>query len=274
MRNDDWRTRGNQRSELDTFFGDLANWFVDFTKGLALEDIKANLENLEESEEWDNFCEQTSQNLVHNMYVSNARTWREAARKSSNGGKILQLLNTEFINNPQFLELVNASKNDIKTLPGSISAKVVKKAQDLTLEGVRYSDAIKDIQALIPSYSKASATLIARTQIAKTQAAITQVRSQQLGVNWYTWYTVGGPLVRSSHRHMHGVLCNFNSPPNPEALAGKGKSVSFYNPGGIYNCRCYAEPLISIDDIKKWPAKVHYGNRIVYMTKRRFMEIM
>lgn len=60
-----------------------------------------------------------------------------------------------------------------------------------------------------------------------------------------------GLRVRKSHRIMEGVLVNWNMPPSPERLAGE-KDVGNYHAGNIWNCRCYPEPLISVDDIR-WP---------------------
>lgn len=71
---------------------------------------------------------------------------------------------------------------------------------------------------------------------------------------------------------MEGVLVNWNEPPSPEALAGE-KSVGNYHAGNIWNCRCYPEPLIEIDDIS-WPHKVYTNGKIQTMGKMQFEQMM
>ena len=71
---------------------------------------------------------------------------------------------------------------------------------------------------------------------------------------------------------MNGVLVRFDDPPSPEALIGES-SVGKYNAGGIWNCRCYAEPLIDIDDVK-WPCRVYSNGNIKSMHKKEFEVII
>ena len=43
--------------------------------------------------------------------------------------------------------------------------------------------------------------------------------------------------------------------------------------GNIWNCRCYPEPLLEVDDVK-WPHKVYIDGQIKMMNKNEFMEVM
>lgn len=205
----------------------------------------------------------------------NAKTWREAARKSTRGRFLYDLLMEELqqgkdiLINDQLLENVAL----IKTLPNDVAEKVVKDIADEALKGKRARSIEKIIKQETDKHSRASARLIARTEVAKTQSALTRVRAQSLDMQWYVWRTaLDGNRVRPSHRLMEGVLVNWNDPPSPEALAGE-KSVGNYHAGNIWNCRCFSEVLVDIDDVK-WPHKVYRNGQIQMMSKREFMELM
>lgn len=205
----------------------------------------------------------------------NAKTWREAARKSTRGRFLYDLLMEELqqgkdvLINDQLLE--NAAL--IKTLPNDIAEKVVKDIADEALKGKRARSIEKIIKQETDKHSRASARLIARTEVAKTQSALTRVRAQSLDMQWYIWRTaLDGNRVRPSHRLMEGVLVNWNDPPSPEALAGE-KSVGNYHAGNIWNCRCFSEVLVDIDDVK-WPHKVYRNGQIQMMNKSEFSNLL
>lgn len=205
----------------------------------------------------------------------NAKTWREAARKSTRGRFLYDLLMEELkqgkdvLINDQLLE--NAAL--IRTLPNDVAEKVVKDIADEALKGKRARSIEKIIRQETDKHSRASARLIARTEVAKTQSALTRVRAQSLDMQWYVWRTdLDGNRVRPSHRLMEGVIVNWNDPPSPEALAGE-KSVGNYHAGNIWNCRCFSEVLVDIDDVK-WPHKVYRNGQIQMMSKIEFMELM
>ena len=205
----------------------------------------------------------------------NAKTWREAARKSTRGHFLYDLLMEELqqgkdiLINDQLLENVAL----IKTLPNDIAEKVVKDIADEALKGKRARSIEKIIKQETDKHSRASARLIARTEVAKTQSALTRVRAQSLDMQWYVWRTaLDGNRVRPSHRLMEGVLVNWNDPPSPEALAGE-KSVGNYHAGNIWNCRCFSEVLVDIDDVK-WPHKAYRNGQIQMMNKSEFSNLL
>jgi uncharacterized protein with gpF-like domain len=67
---------------------------------------------------------------------------------------------------------------------------------------------------------------------------------------------------------MEGVLVNWKNPPSPEELAGE-PSVGKYHAGCIWNCRCYPEPIIDLDDVE-WPSKVYHDGKIERMSRAKF----
>jgi uncharacterized protein with gpF-like domain len=118
----------------------------------------------------------------------------------------------------------------------------------------------------------ASTALIARTEVSKTSTALTRARSEDIGIRWYVWKTSEDARVRSSHKHMDNVLISWSSPPSPEKLDGL-RSVGHYHAGEIWNCRCYAEPVIEVEYLS-WPHKVYCGGQIVKMSRKQFEGIM
>jgi hypothetical protein len=67
---------------------------------------------------------------------------------------------------------------------------------------------------------------------------------------------------------MEGVIVFWREPPSPELLVDE-KSVGYYHAGEVFNCRCYPEVLISLNDVQ-WPHKVYSSGRIQTMTKNQF----
>lgn len=232
----------------------------------------ARLDNLSNDPRFDELANQAAKRIISYQAKSNAKTWREAAKKSTQGKKVYQYLRKEMTQSQPFGEMITQSAEYIKTLPRNVATRIVKRVSKLTLEGRRASEIAIDIKKYFPEATKASAMLIARTQVAKTYAAITQTRAQSVGVTYYVWHTVGGPLVRDSHKHMNDVIVFYNEAPSPEMLIGK-KSQGYYHAGGIYNCRCYMEPVIDIDDVS-WPHKVYHAGKIQRMSRKQFTNLL
>ena len=233
----------------------------------------AAINNIMNSPTYNKNAEKIATKIATMVFQDNAKNLRQAARKSSRGQEIYNQIKkeTQGAFSAPLQELIDRNATIIKTLPLDISQKVVEHVQSRSMQGARASDIAKEIQQFFPKTTKAKASLIARTETSKASTALTQVRSQNLGINWYVWRTSEDARVRGAHAHMEGVLCNFNNPPEPEVL-NKQKSEGKYNAGEIYNCRCYAEPLVDYDDVR-WPADVHYEGRIQKMSLDKFKEI-
>ncbi len=231
--------------------------------------------NFQNSEQYNNYINSAVRRMVTPLEVGNQRTWREAAKKATKGKFLYSLLMEELqksgnraIQN-QMIENVSL----IKTLPEDVAEKVVHDIAENALKGKRAKSIESIIRNKTNEHARASARLIARTETAKVQSALTKARSEELGLRWYIWRTaLDGNRVRKSHRLMEGVLVSWSDPPSPEELAGE-KNVGHYHAGNIWNCRCYSEPLIEIDDIS-WPHKVYYQGKIQSMSKSKFAEIM
>ena len=233
------------------------------------------MNNFQNSYQYEKFIMSAVKRMVTPLSVDNMRTWRQAARKSTKGKFLYRVLMEELDQGiGQVIDnqvISNASL--IRTLPNDVAQTVTKNIAEEALKGERARSIEQIIRQETDKHSRASARLIARTEVSKTQSALTQARSEQLDLRWYVWRTaLDGDRVRKSHRLMEGVLVNWKDPPAPEELVGE-KSAGHYHAGNIYNCRCYPEPLLDIDDIK-WPHKVYQNGQIISMGKRQFEQIM
>lgn len=241
--------------------------------GTSVDKVIQILNNTTQSKTYNRKAQEIAKTISTMLWEDGAKNWRQAAKKSSRGREINNLLRSELQGHTlfRFEQLIDQNAHLIKTLPLDISQEVVKHITSKNIEGTRASEISKEIKAFFPERTKAKAELIARTETSKTSSALTQVRSEELGVDWYAWRTSEDSRVRSSHHHMDGVLIAYNNPPSPELLIGE-KTQGYYHAGNIYNCRCYMEPLISFTDVK-WPAKVYYNGKIQKMTLSKFKEI-
>ena len=123
----------------------------------------------------------------------------------------------------------------------SLPVHAADRVHQLTLEGLSNATRIPAIQREILKtglVTEARAKLIARTEIARTASALTMVRSQYVGCTHYVWRTSGDSDVRKSHKEMDGAII-------PWATAPMLSDGTRTHAGMIYNCRCYAEPILS-----------------------------
>ena len=271
MKNNRWKYKRTNRD----FFADLRNFIVE-----QVQDIKevneqiSVLDQLSENPDFDRLANEAARRMVVQTSVDNARTWREAAKKSMRGRFVYQALRSELRNKNAFQNLIDQSALNIKTLPRHVAARIVKRVGMLTMQGRRSSEIAQIIAKELMPYAKASSLLIARTQYSKTLTAINETRSTSVGIKAYVWHSVGGPRVRDSHKFMDDVICFWSEPPCPEQLAKiPMKEYSFYHPGGIYNCRRYSEPILSVDDVT-WPHRVHYKGKITRMSRKTFTSLI
>jgi len=142
----------------------------------------------------------------------------------------------EYSNNMK-LSIKKWTEDNIKKLRGQVQAHV--------LEGLRYESLVKTIQ---DSYavSQNKAKFLARQETSLLMVKFKEIRYQSAGVMQYKWRcVVGSPNhpVRPDHQRL-----------NDESLAGKtflwsdppvdGPNGQRHNPGGNYNCRCEAIPVV------------------------------
>ena len=272
-----WKRSKRIENEFLRSLEKLCNTFVKIAKATGSDQQKYinAMRNFQNSIEYERYITSAVKRMVTPLGISNQRTWRMAAKKAAKGKILYRSLVEELrqggyrIMEGQIIENVSL----IKTLPEDIANKVVRDIAEYVLQGKRAESIERLIVDKTNKHSRASARLIARTEVSKTSTALTKARSEQLGIQWYVWRTaLDGNRVRISHQIMEGVLVNWNDPPSPEALAGE-KNVGYYHAGNIWNCRCYPEPLIDIDDVH-WPHKVYINGKITIMKKGDFLQLL
>lgn len=126
----------------------------------------------------------------------------------------------------------------------SIPIDAGKRVHELTLKGLEDSTRAKEIAAEIRrsgEVAESRAMLIARTEVARTASTLTEARAKAIGAEQYIWRTSGDGDVREDHRILNGKVFSWNDPPIADQRSGARA-----NPGCIYNCRCYAEPIIPV----------------------------
>jgi SPP1 gp7 family putative phage head morphogenesis protein len=92
--------------------------------------------------------------------------------------------------------------------------------------------------------ARSRAVLIARTEVARTASVLTQARAMHAGITHYRWQTSKDSDVRPGHKAMQGKICEFAKPP---AVNENGR-IMHHHPGQIWNCRCWAEPLVEYEE--------------------------
>ena len=242
------------------------------------EEISRRLRVIQNRPEFVTFVESMATNMAQQVGRQTSRQWRANAQRSNRlrSDLIFQGLMSD-MDNPfiggAIRDIVLNNASLIKTIPNRLDREMTTlMAQKSAYAGLRSDDLTQEILGQFDHLLEWQARRIARTETAKAQSALTQVRSVYVGAKWYVWRTAAdGERVRESHRHMEGVLVHWSEPPSPEALAGKS-TVGFYHAGNIYNCRCYSQVLLDIDDVS-WPHKVLYGGNIVTMQRQEFLHL-
>jgi SPP1 gp7 family putative phage head morphogenesis protein len=127
----------------------------------------------------------------------------------------------------------------ITSLPLEAAQRVHKYTLEARASGGGRAKDLADQIMRTGTVTRSRATLIARTETARTASLLTQVRAQHIGSEVYIWRTVKDSDVRPRHKRLEGKVFRWDDPP----VAGENGERA--HPGAIYNCRCFAEPVIS-----------------------------
>lgn len=88
--------------------------------------------------------------------------------------------------------------------------------------------------------SASKAKLFARDQVLKLNGQLTEDRHREAGITQYEWVTSGDERVRPMHRNLNGKRFSWERPP---VVSSDGRRE---HPGGDYQCRCVANPVIDL----------------------------
>lgn len=263
----DWKPGQRVESEYAADIWEIFRKFIEESKRHG---IAANL--LSASEFLQSYAKQAALRMITGLYWKNARTWREAARLSGKTELIYRALQKEMSGpvGQRVRELVREQASLISAFPEGVAELVATHAMAQQQAGGRSAELARS-DGLLLQVAHSRALLIARTQVSKSSTALTRARSEFLGLNWYLWRGSLDQRERLSHRRMEGVLIRFDDPPSPEMLIGI-RSQGHYNAGDIYNCRCYPETLVRIEQVT-WPHQVYYAGKIQRMTLAQFRRL-
>jgi len=268
-----WEARKHIETKYKTALRKLGRLLIDLIgQNDSPDAIATKLITFGESESFGAWSNALAHTFVTNTLEENARTWRQAARMSGQGRDLLSALQREFQGpvGARVQELINANAQYIKNVPSDVAQRLVQHVGKEAFEGSRTAFTTEEFRDYVGQITMWHAKLISRTESAKAMSSLTQARAEYLGRDWYIWRTSEDQRVRKSHQNMDGVLCRFSDPLSPESLIGE-KPVGNYGPGGIFNCRCYAEPVIIWDEFE-WPMRVCVNGSVAQMSKRSFEE--
>jgi len=214
---------------------------------------------------WSN---QTVATMFYNVDKDNKKKWDKLSAKMS------QELKKELSRPPEkawMQKYMDDNVGFIKSMPIDAAKRVHKLIKENQYVGLRSTDLIDEIMR-IGGMSENKAKMIARTETSRYSTALTEMRATSIGADWYIWRAVGDFRTRSSHKHMNRVLVSWNDPPSPEKLSGE-KAYGEYHAGETFNCRCYPEPVLDLDDVN-FPAKVYRSGKIQTMKKDQFTKLV
>lgn len=135
----------------------------------------------------------------------------------------------------RFKELMDQQVTLIKSIPLDAAQDVHRMA----ISAVETGERPKDIATHIQGVTVSRANMIARTEVGRAGTTFLQARAEFVGSEEYVWRTMGDGAVRPDHRILNGKTFRWDAPPIADRRTGARA-----NPGCIYNCRCFADPII------------------------------
>ena len=254
-------TENRYRRALSRVMGDIRR----AVRGLTDPDaIVRAVERYANSKAFDDLVSLAVERMITAQKVAMRSTWRQAAAASTRGREIYELMRKELVGTltgARMGSIVTQNSALIKTVPSNVAKRLSNFAKEMALKGERPEVTAQRMRGMASHLTNVEITRIARTETAKAQSSLLEARCAEVGVTMYQWYTCKDGSVRKSHQLMQGVYCLWSDPPDPEALAGEKSGGHPYHPGGIYNCRCIALPVVAVQDIK-FPAKVYKSGKI------------
>jgi SPP1 gp7 family putative phage head morphogenesis protein len=154
--------------------------------------------------------------------------------------QVAKALGVRIIGDPQFDEMFQRFRRENLALIKSLADdKVdrVKKVLDETPGGDRVEVIRKNIME-VTGATRSRASLIARDQVLKLNSDVTRERHEAAGITEYVWSTSRDERVRRFHKDLDGKRFKYAEPP---VISKDGRRE---NPGGDYQCRCTAIPVL------------------------------
>lgn len=123
----------------------------------------------------------------------------------------------------------------------SLAEDKVSRVREILVDagaGTRVEEIAKSIREM-GDVTRSRAELIARDQVLKLNADVTEARHKAAGVSEYIWRSSRDERTRKAHKDLEGTRHGYDDPPIVDPRTGRRA-----HPGGDYQCRCIAEPVI------------------------------
>ena len=182
----------------------------------------------------------TVQRMLGEVDARDRDSWR------SLGSAISSQLRNDLLRTPVGHVLQSLMQEQVGLIQ-SLPTEAAERVHHLTIRGLTNSIRAEEIATEIArtgEVTESRAILIARTEVARTASVLTETRAQGAGVTHYRWQTSKDSDVRPGHRAMQGKICRWDDPP---AVNENGR-IMYHHPGRVWNCRCWAEPLVELED--------------------------
>lgn len=256
----------------------LKNCISHFADVGKMEEFQDRMASFAASEALNKFAMATAGTMITSLFDDVGSSWRSAAKENSHGRKIYNALYEDVYGERAevLAEQIRLNAMMIRSLPENTANRVTEYILRETVKGRRPEAIEEEIKQMFPQQSKARAKLIARTEVAKIHTALVQTDCERVGVQYYIWRSSKDARTRESHLKMNGVICSWNDPPDPESIFPERnhKPYGHYPPGGTFNCRCYAVPLINKYQLKEDSYKVHSNGQINRMSRAQIITML
>lgn len=240
------------------------------------QDIITALHALGVDLKFNEFAEMIAHRMVSETNTLSARTWRQAAAKSTKSRVLYEAIQRELNSSrlgATLRSLVRENSKLIKSLPYDIARETAHYINRRTLEGVRAEQTARELRVKLPELTASKARLISRTETARTHALLNQVRAEALDIRFYSWQSAEDQRVRPSHRKMDQVVVSWDDAPSPEELIGQRSTLGHYHAGMCPNCRCVALAIVDIDELK-FPIKYYSKGSIARVGRAQFLKLI
>ena len=183
------------------------------------------------------WAESAANKMIYDIAAGDLKAWMHFAGKKARA--IGEDLKNAPLINTTVQELRQRQVELIKSIPLDAAQRVQNLAfESVTATGERWDVIAKQI-ANSENVTIGRAKLIARTETQRSLAIIQEVRAKHIGSDGYIWHTQRDRKVREDHRELEGQYVKWSDPP----VADKRANIRAHA-GCIYNCRCYAVPII------------------------------
>ena len=211
----------------------------DFVTDTVNQDLRAVLKTIENNFINNKGFAQTAAHYLTKSVNAQNKKRMQAAFERSFGIKTYDIVREEKLENA--LERhIHRNVNLIKTIP----LKHFSRIRGALSSGILNGDSAIDIRDNIRNIfgvTEKRARLIARDQTAKINGDLTRLRAISVGSKRYTWIGRGkAEDERDTHVELNNKEFAWNDPPVTNEQGDRN------NPGGDYQCRCWARPIIDI----------------------------